>query len=101
MTDLAPLDLPDLARRWKLRSVAVFGSVACGEDGPDSDLDLLLAFEPDAAWSLFDIVTLKDELEAVLGRPVDVAERGAVEKSPNWIRRDAILSSARTLYEAD
>ena len=47
-----------------------------------------------------DIVTLGDELSALVGRPVDLVFRWAVERSHNWIRRKAILGTARTLYAA-
>lgn len=89
--------LADLARRWRLSEVAVFGSTARGEDGPDSDLDLLITFEDDAPWSLLDLATLKLELEEVSGRRVDLVERAALV---NPYRRRSILRDARTLYAA-
>lgn len=89
--------LPDLARRWKLREVAVFGSIARGDDTPESDLDLLVTFEDGALWSLLDLATLKVELEDLTGRRVDLVERAALA---NPYRRRAILRDARTLYAA-
>jgi len=66
----------------------------------DSDVDLLVVFEPEADWSLFDQVTMEEELAAILGRKVDLVSRRAVERSPNWIRRKAILESAETIHVA-
>jgi predicted nucleotidyltransferase len=43
---------------------------------------------------------MQEELEAILGRKVDLVNRRAIERSPNWIRRDAILGSAETVYVA-
>jgi predicted nucleotidyltransferase len=81
----------DAARRFGACNVRVFGSFARGDFGPGSDLDLLVAFEPDR--SLLDHVGLIQELEERLERKVDVvAERGL---SPYL--RDAILAEARPL----
>ena len=97
MDALASDALHDLAQRWKLREVAVFGSTARGNDHPDSDLDLLISFEEDAPWSLLDLAALKLELEDLTGRRVDLVERDALQ---NPFRRQSILRDARTLYGA-
>ena len=68
--------------------------------GPQSDTDLLASFEPDAPWCVLDHVRMEDELAELLGRQVDLVSRRAVERSKNWIRRRAILSTARTIYAA-
>ncbi len=60
----------------------------------------MLTFAPDSHTSLFDIVTIGDELEALFGRHVDIAERGAVEESKNYIIRRRILGSAERIYAA-
>ena len=68
--------------------------------GPDSDIDLLVTFQPDAEWSLFDHLQMTGELAAIIGRDVDLVSRRAVERSHNWIRRRAILDSSRPFYDA-
>ncbi|TEU14440.1 MAG: hypothetical protein E3J21_15845, partial [Anaerolineales bacterium] len=78
--------------RWRVTELALFGSVLRGDFGPDSDVDALVSFAPDARWSLFDLVTMQDELRAILGREVDLLERVAVEQSENYIRRRSILT---------
>jgi predicted nucleotidyltransferase len=92
--------LAAFCRRWKIRRLEVFGSVLREDFGPDSDIDLLVSFQPDAEWSLFDHVRMTDELAAILGRDVDLVSRRAVERSHNWIRRRAILDSSRPFYDA-
>lgn len=87
-------------RRWKIRTLAVFGSALRDDFGPDSDVDVLVTFELFADWSLLDHMQMQEELEALLGRKVDLVNRRAVERSPNWIRRKAILGSAETVYVA-
>jgi predicted nucleotidyltransferase len=68
--------------------------------GPDSDIDLLVTYAPEARWSLFDEARMQEELERLLDRPVDLVSRRAVEESPNWIRRKSILESAEPIYVA-
>ena len=65
-----------LAREHGARSVRVFGSVARGVDQPDSDLDLLVDMEP--GRSLIDQIALKQDLEDLLGREVDVVTQAAL-----------------------
>jgi predicted nucleotidyltransferase len=91
--------LAGFCRRWKIVRLELFGSAVREDFGPESDLDFLYTFADDARWG-WDIVTLGDELSAMVGRPVDLVSRRAVERSHNWIRRKAILETARTLYAA-
>lgn len=94
---------PDLAAfclRWKIAELAVFGSALREDFGADSDVDLLVTFAPDADWSLLDHVRMQEELAQLLGRPADLVSRRAIERSPNPIRKRAILGSARTVYAA-
>jgi predicted nucleotidyltransferase len=85
-------------RRWKITELALFGSVLREDFRPDSDVDVLVTFAPDHRWTLFDLVRMEDELSSILGRSVDLVEREAVERSPNYIRRKAILSSLEPVY---
>jgi predicted nucleotidyltransferase len=88
----------DFCRRWKIRKLDVFGSVLTPRFTPASDVDFLATFAPDARWSLLDETPMESELAAIVGRPVDLVSRRAVERSHNWIRRKAILESARPVY---
>lgn len=84
--------------RWKITELAVFGSVLRDDFSSQSDVDVLVTFQPGAEWSLIDHVRMEEELECILGRPVDMLTKRAVEQSKNWIRREAILSSAEVVY---
>lgn len=77
-----------VVRRHLGRSVAVFGSVARGEESATSDIDFLVEFEPGS--SLFDLLHLTEELEALLGVPVDVVSAGGLKDRDVHIRREAI-----------
>lgn len=92
--------IADFCRRWKITEFAVFGSILRDDFHNDSDIDVLVTFSPDASWSLFDHVDMQDELSEILGRKVDLLSRRGIEKSRNYIRREAILSSARVIYAA-
>lgn len=87
-------------RRWQVAELALFGSVLREDFRPDSDVDLLVRFLPAARHSLLDLVRMQEELESILGRKVDLVEKSAIEKSRNYIRRKAILSSLETVYAA-
>lgn len=86
--------------RWRIQELAVFGSVLRTDFRPDSDVDFLVTFNPQAGISLFDMVTMETELADIVGRRVDLVSRGGIERSENWIRKKAILESARTLHVA-
>lgn len=87
-------------RRWQVTEFALFGSVLRPDFGPASDIDVLVTFAPDAPWTLFDLVDMRDELAALFGRPIDLVTRRAVEQSRNALRRAAILGSAEVIYAA-
>ena len=65
---------------------------------PESDIDVLVSFAPDARRTLFDLVRIEDELAHILGRKVDLVLKSGIERSENWIRRRAILESAQVVY---
>ena len=95
-----PLDRNRLSAwcaRWHVGGLSIFGSVLREDFGPSSDVDLLVTFEPGACWSLVDHVRMEEELADIIGRTVDLVSRAGLEQSANWIRRQAILESARPL----
>ena len=93
-----PERLERFCRRWKVAELALFGSILRDDFGPDSDVDVLVSFHPEADWSLFDRVDMQEELAGIMGRKVDLVSRRGIERSSNWIRRKAILENARPLY---
>jgi predicted nucleotidyltransferase len=90
----------EFCRQWKISRLAVFGSAVRGKLRPDSDIDLLVTFSPDADWSMFDHYRMEDELVSMLGREVDLVSKDAIEENPNSIFRREILDSAREIYAA-
>ena len=91
--------LAEFCRANGIVSLAVFGSALRDDFGPASDIDVLVEFAPGRTPGL-GFVNIADELADLFGRPVDVLTRSAVERSPNFIRRRAILDSAKVVYAA-
>lgn len=92
--------LVDFCKRWQVAELHLFGSVLSESFSDESDIDILVAFSEEATWRIFDFVRMRDELQTLLGREVDLIERVAIERSRNPVRRDAILQSARKIYAA-
>ncbi len=82
----------------RLKGVILFGSEARGDARPDSDIDVLVSFTQEAHPGLFDIVRMEEELKELFGREVDLVDRRTIERSRNYLRRKAILESARVVY---
>jgi predicted nucleotidyltransferase len=70
------MDILQIATSHGARTVRIFGSMARGEAGPDSDVDILVNLNP--GRSLLDIVAIKQDLEDLLGRKVDVVTEAAI-----------------------
>jgi uncharacterized protein len=99
------IDIPQdrleaFCRAHRIRRLSLFGSALRDDFRPDSDVDVLVSFEAGARHSLFDLVTMQDELQVILGREVDLVEREAVEQSENYIRRRHILQNEEPVYVA-
>lgn len=81
-------EICEVVRRHRGRTVAVFGSVARGDESSSSDIDLLVEFEPGS--SLFDLLHISEELGELLGVPVDVISAGGLKDRDDHIRREAV-----------
>ncbi len=85
-------------KHWKITEFAIFGS-ALGENfHAESDVDVLLSFAADAKTTLFDMVRMKDELEKIFDRDVDLISKRGVEQSHNYLRKKSILDSAQVIH---
>lgn len=89
--------IASFCQRHRVSRLAVFGSALREEFGPESDLDILIEFAPDARVSLFDFVRMQEELSSFFGRKVDLVEERGIR---NPFRRREILGTAETLYAA-
>ena len=93
--DVDRVRLDALCRRFGVVRLDVFGSVARGEAGPGSDVDLLyeLAQGRSLGWEIED---LSQDLAALFGRPVDLVSRRALHP----LIRDQVLADAEPFYAA-
>src|SRR5271157_2214792 len=88
--------LAELCRRYQVQELSFFGSAARGDMRPDSDIDLLVAFLPDAETDLVDYAGLMLELSHLLGRKVDLVSKNGLKP----LIRASVLQEARLLYAA-
>jgi predicted nucleotidyltransferase len=93
-----PLNLIEgFCRRWRIEEMALFGSVLRDDFSPDSDVDVLVTFSPNAQLSLLDFLEMKEELEETLHRRVDLVSKGGLR---NPFRRHEILNTRQIVYAA-
>ena len=94
--------LADLRQRFHVRRLEVFGSPAAAADfdAQCSDADLLIELEPGAEPDFAGFLDLKDALEQVLDRRLDLVERRSIEQSRNYLRRRHTLQEAEPIYAA-
>ncbi len=85
--------LADLCRQYRVRGLSFFGSAARGEMRPDSDIDLLVEFLPDAEIDLVDYAGLMLELSHLLGRSVDLVSKSGLKP----LIRASVIEEARLL----
>ena len=88
-------ELVEFCQRHPIRKLSVFGSALRDDFSPNSDVDILVEFEPDARISFFDMVTMEMELTDMTGRKVDF--RTPQELSRYF--RQKVLDTAEVLYE--
>lgn len=98
--DIPYMKIAEFCQKWKIREFSLFGSVLRRDFSAESDIDVLVTFEPEAKYGLFDIVHMQNELKRIFGREVDLLSRRGIETSRNYIRRKAILSSAEVIHAA-
>ena len=93
---LPTAELAELCRRHRIRQLAVFGSVLGGDFGPESDVDVLVDFAPDAHIGFMALSQIQRELSVLLERPVDLVPKDGLKAKI----REAVLSSAEVVYAA-
>ena len=70
----------ELCRRYRVRELSLFGSAAAGDMRPDSDIDLLVEFLPEAHADLVDHAGLMLDLSELLGRSVDLVSKEGLNR---------------------
>ena len=96
--DIPKEEITAFCQRNHIRRMALFGSVLRDDFTPESDVDVLVEFEPDQTPGL-EFITMQDELSEILGQQVDMYTFKGVESNRNWLLREEILNSAEIQYE--
>jgi len=92
--DLQVDQLADLCRRYQVNELALFGSVLRDDFRPDSDIDVLVTFEPTAKIGFIAFNRMQRELSDLLGRPVDLVPKNGLKP---LIKQD-VLAEAEVIY---
>ena len=88
--------LAEFCRQHRIRRLALFGSILRDDFGPESDIDVLVEFEPDARVGMIRLAGIELQLAELLGRKVDLNTPGFI--SPYY--RDRVLAEAQVQYDA-
>jgi predicted nucleotidyltransferase len=97
----AGLEIPEekvteFCHKNRIRKLSLFGSAVRGDFGPDSDVDVLVEFEPGARVGLIGLAGLELELSEILGRKVDLNTAGFINEN----YRKEVLAEAEVQYDA-
>lgn len=82
--------------RYQVQRLALFGSVLRDDFRPDSDIDVLVVFDPSARITFMTLGRMKRELSGIFKRPVDLVPQEGLKPAI----REAVLSSAQEVYAA-
>ncbi|HEX8149341.1 MAG TPA: nucleotidyltransferase domain-containing protein [Pyrinomonadaceae bacterium] len=88
--------LADFCRRYRVRELSLFGSSLREDFRPDSDVDILVEFEPSARVGFVTLSKMQRELSALLRRRVDLVPKAGLKEKI----RQSVLDSARVIYAA-
>ena len=95
LDDLMRLPLGEFCERHQIRKMLAFGSILRDDFRGDSDIDILVEFEPSRTVTFFDMVDMQNELNQLLGREVDFLTAGFLSAQ----FRDRVLKTAHVIYE--
>jgi uncharacterized protein len=96
--ELPMLKITEFCHRWQVTEFALFGSVLRDDFRPDSDIDVMVQFHPEAHPTFSTLDKMETELKMIFDRDIDLITRQGIESSRNYLRRHEILSSAQVIY---
>ena len=100
---ISAIDLPmgkiaEFCDQWQVTEFALFGSVLRDDFRPDSDIDVMVEFHPEAHPTFSTLDQMEAELRTIFDRDIDLITRQGIATSRNYLRRHEILSSAQVIY---
>jgi predicted nucleotidyltransferase len=90
--------IAEFCHQWQVTEFALFGSVLRDDFRPDSDIDVMVQFHPEAHPTFSTLDQMEAELKTIFDRDIDLITRQGIETSRNYLRRHEILSSAQVIY---
>lgn len=94
--DLHTEEIVHLCKRYKVKELSVFGSAVKDDFTPESDIDILVEFRPEAIIGFMEFAGMQFELEKIFGRKVDLVSKTGL----NSIIKDEVIGSSQVLYAA-
>ena len=91
-------EIKQFCSKWNIKELSVFCSALTDKFNKDSDIDILVSFYDNSHYGLFELSDMKAELQKIFGREVDLVTRKSVERSPNFLRSNSILSNLKLIY---
>jgi predicted nucleotidyltransferase len=88
----------EFCHKWQVTEFALFGSVLRDDFRPDSDIDIMVEFDPAACPTFSTLDRMEAELKIIFNRDIDLITRQGIASSRNYLRRHEILSSAQVIY---
>ena len=90
--------ITEFCHKWQVTEFALFGSVLREDFQPNSDIDVMVQFHPNAHPTFRTLDQMEEELKTIFHRDVDLITRQGIETSRNYLRRHEILSSTQVIY---
>ncbi len=87
-----------ICKKYMIKEISLFGSVMRDDFNSESDVDLLIEFLPEARITLFKYQQLREELETLFGRRVDLVSKKELVSSSNRYRKAGILANINMIY---
>ena len=95
MINIPKSKIADYCKQHHIIEFALFGSVLTEDFKPGSDIDVLVTFAPDCHYSFYDLVVIRDDLQGMFGREVDLVEKQGLK---NPFRKHQILNNMEVVY---
>lgn len=93
--------ITQFCQQWNIKELALFGSVLRNDFHPEkSDIDILVSFSDGVHNTIENLLDMEEELKQIFKQNVDLVERQSIEESQNYLRRRAVLNSAKIIYAA-
>ncbi|MBF2056822.1 MAG: nucleotidyltransferase domain-containing protein [Cyanobacterium sp. T60_A2020_053] len=97
---IEPQELINFCQENHIAELAVFGSILRDDFNNQSDIDFLITYSPLANRGLLEKIALKEKLEKMCHRPVDLVSKNTIKNSKNWLKKQTILNSCQVIYHA-